>query len=460
MPPALAVQSGPAITRFAPGEIGTGLTDDLKEVVANMPRGNVFIQHYGLWYDRRRINHDFYGSPELPANDVSAPFMEMPWARSGQGTDWDGMSKYDLTRYNPWYFQRVRDFAALCDANARVLFFNFYFQHALQETRAHYVDFPWRPVNCLQATDMPDENPAGGAFYDVSNPVRRDLHRRYIRHCLDELKGRTNVVFGLDPEYSGPLSFVEFWLDTIKEWEGENGQSVYIAIEVPKAEMDAILSDPRRAPLVTAVGFHNWFYRADGSLYAMVGGINKAPREQAIGMPSEADLKQLRASITDPSYKGGAFVNSPEYQSLLARVRESSAAMRYRAWREYRDQHPGLVLLRHDDEYPALTKAIERNVPGEVRAAMRPALIVRDQPATGWAVGTPGGSYLVYLISGEAAKIDLTGEHGTFLLRWVDSDTGALVAADQPVRGGGLVTISPPKTLASRPWAAWLTAQP
>ena len=88
----------------------------------------------------------------------------MPWARSGQGRDWNGLSKYDLTRFNPWFFRRVKDFADRCDAQGRILYHNFYFQHALQETRAHYVDFPWRPVNCLQDTGMPDENPAGSTI--------------------------------------------------------------------------------------------------------------------------------------------------------------------------------------------------------------------------------------------------------------------------------------------------------
>ena len=33
------------------------------------------------------------------------------------------------------------------------------------------------------------EVPAANVFYDLSSPVRRDLHRRYIRHALDALAG-------------------------------------------------------------------------------------------------------------------------------------------------------------------------------------------------------------------------------------------------------------------------------
>jgi hypothetical protein len=460
MAPGLARPMGPAITRFAPGETGVGLTDDLKEVIASLPRGSVFVQHYGLWYDRRRINHDFYGSPELPANDVTPPFMEMPWGRSGLGTDWDGMSKYDLTRFNPWYFQRVADFAKLCDANGRILFYNFYLQHALQETRAHYVDFPWRPVNCLQATDMPDENPAGSTFYDVSHPIRRDLHRRYIRHCLEILKGKTNVVYGLDREFSGPLSFVQFWLDTIAEWEKENGQAVFVALEVPKAETDAILADPVRRPVVSALGLRDWFYRADGSLYAIIGGINKAPREQLSAIVPESELQILRASIADADFRGPSIVNSPQYQGLVQRIRESSPAMRYRAWREYRDEFPELVLLSQNDEYPGLTAAIERNLPSELRALTRPAAVVRGQPEPSWAMAAEGKAYLVYTMAGKPVDLDLSRERVDFRLAWLDSASGEFGPARPLVHGGAIIAIEPPAGDTHRPWVAWLTLSP
>jgi hypothetical protein len=460
MAPGLARPMGPAITRFAPGETGVGLTDDLKEVIASLPKGSVFVQHYGLWYDRRRINHDFYGSPELPANDVTPPFMEMPWGRSGQGSDWDGMSKYDLTRYNPWYFQRVKDYATLCDNDGRVLFFNFYFQHALEEVRAHYVDFPWRPVNCLQATGLPDENPAGSTFYDFSNPVRRDLHQRYIRHCLDVLKGRTNVVYGLDPEFTGPLSFVEFWLDTIADWEKANGQKVFIALQVPKTEMDALLVDQRRAPMITAIDFHGWFYRADGSLYAAKGGIDKTLRGQWIDVFSEADLQALRRRVSDPAYQGTNVIGSPEGMKMMQDIRLSSPAMRYRAWREYRDQYPGLVLLVHGDEFPGLTEAIERDIPDDVRASMHPVDSVRTERSTTWAMAAAGRSCLIYSIAGQAAEIDLTSEHGTFHTQWIGAGTAGAGVPGQPVEGGGRVELRPPAVLLGQPWAAFLTLRP
>lgn len=454
MPPALARSYGPALTRFAPGETGVGLTDDLAELAAALPPRSAFYQHYGLWYERRRVNHNFYGAPEHKDGNVWGPFMEMPWARSGEGKDWDGMSKYDLTQFNPWYFSRLKEFATLCEARGLILYNHFYFQHALQETRAHYVDFPWRPVNCLQATGLPDENPAASAFYDISNPVRRDLHRRYIRHTLDELGRFTNVVFGIDREYSGPLSFVQFWLDTIAEWEREHGRKVTICLEVPRDEMDAILDDPVRGPLITAIDFHNWFYRPDGSLYTIQGGINKAPREQSIAIVSEADLARLHAANTNPTWAGGGIVNSPAFQQLSQQIRRGTPAMRYRAVREYRDSHPDLVIIRKPDDFPALTAAIERNVPAAERALTRPAALVRNHPDSSWCQAAAGRAYLVYAMAGSPAELDLSAESGSFAVTWVDATGGAKNAGT--IAAGRVITLTPPASTGGRPCVAWL----
>lgn len=465
MPRVLARPSGVAITRFSPGETGVGATDNLEEVAASIQPGNAFSQHYGLWYDRRRINHNYYGSPELSAEDVTPPFMEVPWARSGVGRDWNGLSKYDLTKFNPWYFQRVKDFADLADTRGLILHHNFYFQHAVQETRAHYVDFPWRPVNCLQDSGMPDENPAGSTFWDVSHPVRRDLHRLYIRKCLDVLKDNSNVVYALDREYSGPLSFVQFWLDTINEWQKENSRKVFISLEVPKAVMDAILEDPVRRPLVTAIDFHNWNYRPDGTLFAIEGGLNLAPREQitretAARGGGRGGPPTGRGAVAPGRGAPGAVAGRGGPGGRGGGGGPGGAILRYRALREYRDAYPDLLIPRRADDFAELSAAIEKAIPRADRALTRPVSTVSGQPATSWAMGAPGKHYLVYTMAGEPVQLDLTKERGSFKIAWLDSANGELRAAPEAARGGSSIALQPPSLEPKRPWVAWLTAQP
>ncbi|HEX9045936.1 MAG TPA: DUF6298 domain-containing protein, partial [Verrucomicrobiae bacterium] len=113
MLPSDAKNYGINLTRFGPGREGTGFTDDLNEIADGMAaKGQVALDHhYGLWYDRRREDHERVRRID---GDVWAPFYEQPFARSGRGTAWDGLSQYDLTRFNPWYWSRLKQFAQLC----------------------------------------------------------------------------------------------------------------------------------------------------------------------------------------------------------------------------------------------------------------------------------------------------------------------------------------------------------
>ncbi len=298
--PARASEFGRAITRFSPGRTGTGLTDEIPAVAAAMVRaGEVFFRHhYGLWYDRRRIDHQMIRRPDA---DVYPPFYEQPFARSGQGTAWDGMSRYDLTRYNPWYFSRLREFVAEARQQGLVLINEMYFQHNILESAAHWVDSPWRTTNNINGTDFIEPPPFTGdtikmadAFYDVAHPLRRALHRAYIRQCLANLAAETNVIHTLSAENSGPLHFMQFWLDVVAEWEAETGHRPLIALSAPKDVQDAILADAKRAAVVDVIDLTYWWRTADGQEFAPKGGQNLAPRQHLRlwkgGKPSAATI--------------------------------------------------------------------------------------------------------------------------------------------------------------------------
>lgn len=285
--PSRAAETGVGVTRFVPGRVGPGFTDDLDQLTDDMAaKGTAVLEHHwGLWYDRRRDDHQMVRRID---GDVWAPFYEQPWVRSGQGKAWDGLSKYDLTKFNPWYFSRLRQFADLAGRKGLVLVQQMYFQHNVLEAGAHWADFPWRPANCLQEAGFaePPEYVGGKrifnakAFYDVSHPVRRDLHRRYIRHCLDCLGDAPNVVFQVGEEYTGPRHFVEFWLDTIAEWQKDKGKTVLVSLSCTRDVQDAILADPKRAAVVSVIDLKYWWYTADGALYDPKGDTDLSPRQQ------------------------------------------------------------------------------------------------------------------------------------------------------------------------------------
>ena len=154
-------KASPAITRFVPGREGLGLTDRIDSVIDFMKQKNilVFDQNYGLWYDRRRDDHERVRRRD---GDVWGPFYEQPFGRSGQGTAWEGLSKYDLNRPNAWYWSRLKEFAEKGNKEGLLLFYENYFQHNILEAGAHWVDCPWRSSNNINQTGFPEPAPFAG----------------------------------------------------------------------------------------------------------------------------------------------------------------------------------------------------------------------------------------------------------------------------------------------------------
>jgi hypothetical protein len=303
----------PALTRFVPGQEETGGTDRIDSVIADMQRHHIvlFSQNYGLWTDRRRDDHERIRRKD---GDAWAPFYEQPFARVGtlnierstlngntltanhvqssafnvqRDLAWDGMSKYDLTSLNKWYFWRLQQFAKKTESIGILLKNQHYFQHNILEAGAHWADCPWRTANNVNNTPFTEPvNYTGDKriftaiqFYDITNPTLRELHRQYIRQTLDAFKGQPNVIHSIGEEFTGPLHFVQFWLDVIAEWELANGK-VLVDLAVNKDVQDAILKDPKRSKIVDIIDIEQWFYHNKGE-YAPPGGVNMAPRQYA-----------------------------------------------------------------------------------------------------------------------------------------------------------------------------------
>lgn len=319
-----------ALTRFVPGMEQYATTDRIDSVVNWMAQTHtlLYAQNYGLWYDRRRDDHERVRRRD---GDVWGPFYEQAFARSGQGTAWDGLSLYDLNRLNPWYFSRLQQFAKAGEPKGLLLMNQHYFQHNILEAGAHWVDCPWRSANNINETDFPEPVPFTGdkrifmadRFYDVTHPVRRALNRQYILQVLDAFADCPNVIHSIGEEFTGPLAFVQFWLDTVKEWEQAHGKKVLVSLGVNKDVQDALLADPLRRDVVDIINIEQWFYNTKG-LYAPQGGVNMAPRQY---------LRQVKTGVAtfEDVYKGVS---------------------------EYRTAYPGKAVVYYAQNYPEIGWAV------------------------------------------------------------------------------------------------------
>ena len=412
----------PAITRFVPGREGTGWTDRIDSVVTYLENNNYCIldHHYGLWYDLRRTDHERVRRAD---GDVWAPFYEQAFTRTGQGTAWDGLSRYDLTKPNRWYWMRLNEFAEKGAEKGMLLFNQNYFQHNILEAGAHWVDCPWRPVNNINGTNFPEPVPFTGdkrifmaeQFYDISNPILRPLHKQYIRQCLDNLKDKDNVVQLLSEEYTGPLHFTRFWLETIAEWEKETGHHPMVALSCTKDAQDSILADPKLSKVVDIIDIRYWHYNTNG-LWAPPAGKNLAPRQF---------MRKMK-------------------------VGKTGFAEAYNAVKEYRTKYPDKAVTFFSQQYPQYGWAIlmagvscpnvQINDDKLLADIAKMSYISGEGNSDTQIIGNSDIGYLIYTLNG--GDITVNVEKGKYRLHAVNTKSGQVETIKKNENINGAYSIS------------------
>ncbi len=409
-------QQAPHLTRYALEPEGYRVVDALDEMTDNMQNsGTLVIDHnYGLWYERRRDDHERTSRID---GEVRAPFYELPFARSGQGRAWDGLSQYDLTKWNNWYWNRLRTYADLAEQKGLVLFHQQYFQHNIIEAGAHWADFPWRSANNVNRTGFPEPVPYAGNkrvfmaehFYDINHPVRRELHRNYIRKCLDNFAGNSSVLHFISAEFTGPLHFVEFWLDVVAEWEKETGRNALIALSTTREVQDAILKDPVRSKLVEVIDIRYWYVDANGKEFAPKGGLNLAPRQfERIEKPAKTSAREVYNMVST-----------------------------------YRRQYPHKAVLYSADSYPefawpafmagASLCALPKDLPEDF---LNDAASLSPLASACWLLGKAGQAYIACASGDSIIEIDLSKETKPFRAQWIDPLSGRPRGKDFKVQAG------------------------
>ena len=422
-------RSTPHITRFVPGRRGTAFTDNINEVVDYLKVNNVAVidHNYGLWYDRRMDDHE--RTRRIDA-DVWPPFYEQPFARTGKGLAWDHLSKYDLTKYNTWYWNRLQRFANASEKEGKLLIHQQYFQHNIIEAGAHWSSSPWRSANNVNGTGFPEPPPYAGdkrifmaaQFYDVTNEHRKVLHQKYIQKSFDNFKGNSNVIQFTSEEYTGPLHFMQFWIDEAAKWKAKNGNHTLVGLGATKDVQDAILKDKKRSKTVDVIDIKYWHYREDGTAYAPEGGKNLAPRQHA--------RKMKTGKETDEQV--------------------------YRAVREYREKYPDKMVLYSTNAAPRFGWSVLMaggslpSIPQVVIPEFNQAIaLMHPKPNTSyrdevWELENKGEAYVFYFVNSTSAEIDLSNESGKFNLYWIDSNDGTLISKSI-IKGGNKINLKASK---------------
>lgn len=124
-----------------------------------------------------------------------------PWPRTGPGKALDGQPRFDLSRFNEAYFDRLRECVALAAESgiytAVMLFEGWGLQFVENAWQAH----PFHPDNNINGIDGDREGDGRGLeIHQLGHPAVLTLQEAYVRQVIDTLNDLDNVLYEISNE--------------------------------------------------------------------------------------------------------------------------------------------------------------------------------------------------------------------------------------------------------------------
>ena len=336
-----------------------------------------------------------------------------PWLRTGPGVARDGKPKFDLSRFDPEYFDRMRN--RIIAAGGRgmyvsVMLFEGWAVQFLDAWKYH----PYSAVNNINGVEADADGDGRGVEYYTLQPGSSgnrllSLQEAYLRKVVETVNDLDNVLYEVCNE-AGPYS---------TEWQ-------YHVIKYVK-EYES--HRPKQHPI--------------GMTFQYRGGANEAlfgsPADWIspnAGEPQQNYLENPPANVS-----GKVIVNDTDH--LCGHVCGDAVWV----WKSF---CRGLNVLFMEDLTPSPTwHDSSRDAMGQVRryadkinlASMVPH---NELASVRYCLAKPGSEYVVFQPGGNGEfTVDLRQSSAMYSVEWLNVYSDR-TAAGQPVRGGGISIFKTP----------------
>jgi uncharacterized protein DUF6298/collagenase-like protein with putative collagen-binding domain len=335
-----------------------------------------------------------------------------PWMRTGPGAAQDGKPKFDLTRFNPEYFDRMRDRIIVARDRGIYVSIMLFEGWELQFTDA-WTYHPFNRANNVNDVDADADADGRGTAFNrlVNSPMGKRvlaLQQAYLRKIIDTVDDLDNVLYEVCNEAAGSSTPWQYRvIEYVKKYESTKAKQhpVGMTYQYPSGANALLYNSPA-----------DWVSPNPGD-----------PEERFRDNPWPARPDKVIVNDTDHlwGHTGG--------DSLWV-------------WKSFTR---GLNVLFMEELLPSPTwQDSARGAMGQTRqfaekinlAEMMPS---RDLSNTTYCLASRGKEYLVFQWDHGEFTVNLTDAPGTFAAEWFNIATGATIPA-QPVTGGSVRTFTTP----------------
>jgi hypothetical protein len=363
-----------------------------------------------------------------------------PWVRSETPGYAGGGNKFDLTKWNPEYFERYRDF--LADASKRGIVVE------ISLFSSHYDEMMWKfspfnPLNNINNTSEIDWK----KLHTLENGNILDFQEKYTRKLVDVASSFDNVIFEIQNEpwsdrpkltsvvnpYLRPpgrdtypnsidtadeLSFA--WQSLVAKWIAHEVLATSVRVLVAQNYSNFLASIDKLVPGADIVNFH-YAYPAAVSLNY---GLGKPIAYDETGFLGRDD-DPYRRQAWNFMLSGGSIVDALDY----------SFSPGHEDGQDLEPNGPGGGSPTFRHQLRILREFLNKFSILDLRPD--DATVKHASGVVAHALSNPGHEYAIYLDGNGPTELTLTLPAGDYKLEWVNTKTGATDKAEDFHHAGG-----------------------
>lgn len=336
----------------------------------------------------------------------------LPYERTGPGYASDGKPKFDLNRFNPVYFDRLRsrvEAAKKFNIYVSVMLFEGW---GMQHVEDAWINHPFHPDNNINGIDSDLNNDGNGLeIYTLAVPEITAIQEAYVKKVIDTVNDLDNVLYEISNENHPPST----------EWQYHMINFIHNYEKIK----------PKQHPV--------------GMTFQYKGGTNAA-------------LFESPADWISPNPEGGYREDPPASDGSKVIINDTDhlwgiGGNRAWVWKSFlrgmnlifMDSYDGSVLERGSDTEWA--KEVRKNLTYTAEFAKRINLNKMTphdiMSPSAYCLADPGSEYLVYLPEGKEVNVDISDVSGNLEVEWFNPNTGETGTSEQ-VKGGSEKTFISP----------------
>lgn len=354
-------------------------------------------------------------------------FSPLPYSRTGPGNALDGQPRFDLSKFNQEYFDRMRERITAAGNRGIYVSIMLFDGWSIEKAKGQFgQNNPWRghPFNknnnINQIDGDPNHNDSGEETQTLSVPEITALQEAYIRKVIDSVNDLDNVLYEISNEsHNNSEAWQVHLIEYIKTYEAGKPKQHPVGMTSPWP--GGYNPDLYASPA-------DWISPNNGD------GISYTDPPAADGSKVVlADTDHLCGICGDRKWVWKTFTRG---QNPIFMDGYDGAGFGV-GGEGFNFNDPNWVNLRRNLGYTRVY-ANRMNL-----ASMRP---LPDLASTGYCLANPatqGGEYLVYLPTGGQVIVDLSGTSGELGVEWFNPSNGQTVAGGK-TSGGGNRSFAPP----------------